>query len=60
MFTLKCASSRFPVIHFLQIFEPVKSDHTNVMESKHQIAVSQVNEFKIQGGRAEFDWYHYL
>lgn len=60
MFMLKCVSSSFPVIHFLQIFEPVKSDHTNVMESKHQIAVSQINEFKIQGGRAELDRYHYL
>lgn len=31
----------------------VKSDHTNVMESKHQTAVSQINQFQIQGGHLQ-------
>lgn len=53
MFTLKCISSSFPVIHLLQIFEPVKSNHTNIMESKHQTGVKQINSFKIWGRHSQ-------
>lgn len=31
----------------------VKSDHTNIMESKHQTAVSQINQSQIQRGHLQ-------
>lgn len=31
----------------------VKSDHREIMENKHQTAVSQINQFQIQGGHLQ-------